>query len=221
MLAARSVLAAFVSALGLAALGTSAGATTLTFDAGFANGSAPDQAYGDRVSAASQGGFSYGTTGGFTPDVVVSYGGSARFWASGYGDLTNVLFAEGGLMEITLTADPGHAVALLSFDLAGWPQTDRVIESVSVVDGDDSVLFFESNVLVEGDANGPGHTSFDFDSSVMASELRIRFDASNLGSPGSGNISIDNVSFAMAPEPSSVMLLCAGLVGLAARRRSR
>ena len=48
--------------------------TVLTFDPVAANADALSINYGHRVTGASQDGFNYGTAGGPTPNVFVSYG---------------------------------------------------------------------------------------------------------------------------------------------------
>lgn len=47
--------------------------------------------YGDRITSATAGNFSYGLDRGITPNVVVNYGsGTPRYWNTGYGNLTDV-----------------------------------------------------------------------------------------------------------------------------------
>src|SRR5438552_3282515 len=115
--------------------------TVLTFDPVSTNGVVLATGYGDRIISASQDGFTYGTTGGTTPNVTVSYGPLAknvRQWADGYGDLHNVLFAgdaANGLLDITFGADLGYQVTLSSLDLAGGSNADYLINSIQVFDG--------------------------------------------------------------------------------------
>src|SRR5579862_604073 len=73
--------------------------TVLAFEpatGAWANYTAVPQAYGDRVTAATQNGYKYGTAGGTTPNVVAAYGSTATTghsagvvstWDTGYGDL--------------------------------------------------------------------------------------------------------------------------------------
>jgi hypothetical protein len=104
------------------------------------------------------------------------------------------------------------------FDLGGWPDTDYTINSVSVNNGSSDV-FSQSSVAIEGDS---GHSSFNFGSSpLIASQLKIRFDSTNL-STGADNIGIDNVQFSQQASsaavpfefsPSLGLLLIGGLFG--------
>src|SRR5207249_3545795 len=127
-----------------------------------------------------QAGHSYGTAGGFTPNVVVSYsGGSATgtaqltVWSIDYSDLINVLENEldgDTALKVTLTADPGFRVSLTSFDLGGWPHLDHTIPTLSVVETTAGTQFTESNVHIEGDS---GHTSKTFATPITGQELTI------------------------------------------------
>lgn len=169
--------------------------TILTFDAGLGNGGGIPQSYGDNVANPVEGGFSYGTSasGPFTPNVETSYGGGLAFWNSSYGDLSNVVYS-GGLIDITFTADPSYLVALHGFDLAGWPDTDYQINSVRVLNEDGEVLFESLNAKVEGDLVGARRSTFDFGTGLIAEEVRIQINTSNLGG-SADNIGIDNIEF--------------------------
>jgi len=192
------------------------------------NDEAVRQDYGDNVAAASQGGFDYGDTDGtFTPNVVVSYGPGAVFeWDDDYGDLTNVIYSlddddDPGDGDVTLTADAGFEVLLHSFDMAGWPNQDYVINSVKVFQNDDVVpIFSQSEVPIEGDFVGVSrHSTFTFDPPLEAQKLRISFDSSDLGSQ-SDNIGFDNIRFSQkAAFPEFIMItgtirdFCAPAIG--------
>jgi len=216
--------------LGLAALGaTSASATVLTFDIDNSkpnNNIAMIQSYGDRVATTVQGAATYGVGAeGFTPNVLVSYDdgpqGSLIRWTTNYGDLVNVLENEvdsSSYMDIVFTADPGFKVALFGFDLAGWPQADYTLPGVQVTSGA-ATLFSQSNVLVQGNAVGPRHTSFSFGSGLTGDTLSLRLNLAGLGS-NSDNIGIDNIRFgqvaapvAPVPEPAGWALMVLGIGG--------
>jgi hypothetical protein len=204
------------------------------------SGNGPEQDYGDRVTTSpmnvSGGQFTYGDGGeGFTPNVVVDYfAGSAvvgnpgvSLWGSGYGDLTNALIGNNNSMSLNvrLTADSGFDVQLYHFDLAGWASTDYSINAVQVSSGANT-LFSQSNVLVEGDASGALHTSFDFLTPLTATELLIHIDYSNLSGNQQDNIGLDNIRFgqnppALIPLPAAWLLFVSGLAVLGFRGRCR
>src|SRR5512142_91182 len=101
-----------------------ASATVLDFSAQV-GGQIP-QDYGDRVSAAIMGVYSYGFGFGWTPNVTADYGyfdplfqfQSLNFnhWGPGYGDLPNVAYGTEGHLNnvLRLTADAGYEVVLNS-----------------------------------------------------------------------------------------------------------
>jgi hypothetical protein len=203
--------------------------------------------YGDHVTGAVMavpgGFFTYDEGGeGFTPDVAVDiYSAAAtatdarvNLWQSGYGDLVNVIFAEGPgtagapLLNVRLTATPGYAVDLYGFELAGFG-ADYVIAGVSVFGGS-ATLFSQANVLVQGDLSGPRHTTFAFTSPLSAPELLLQVNLSNLASGIQDNVAMDSIRFGQTPpsavpEPAPALLLLAGLTLTAVscrwRRRSR
>lgn len=218
-----------------AATGTTVVSTT--------SGADIQQDYGDRVTGSPMnvtgGQFTYGNAGeGYTPNVTVDYytgnvQTTPRLWASQYGDLTNVMFAwapvsgaiASGSLNVRLNADPGYAALLYHFDLGGWAN-DYTINAVSVADGA-TTLFSQSNVLVEGDANGPGHSAFDFTTPLSGQQLVIQIDFSNLAAGIQDNIGIDNIRFgqlppAPVPVPAAVWFLGSGVGAWLtyARRRS-
>jgi Ca2+-binding RTX toxin-like protein len=179
--------------------------TVLTFDPVSVNGVKIDTAYGDRVTAASQNGFSYGTAGGATQNVTASFGPTSttvHLWDNGYGDLTKVAFpgdSAGGLLDVSLNADFGYQSSLSSFDLAGTQNKDWTIKALTVFDGGSNVLFTQSNVAVKG----VGHTHFTMPAGIQSRTLRIRIDTTNL--PGDGDqIGIDNVQFSQVKGASRV-----------------
>lgn len=199
--------------------------------------------YGDHVTGAVMavpgGFFTYGEDGeGFTPDVTLDIfsaaatAGSAavNLWADGYGDLQNVIFADGPgtagapMLSVRFTAAPGYVVDLHGFHLAGFGE-DYVIAGVSVMAGA-ATLFSAANVLVEGDSSGAGHTAFAFDTPLSAQDLLLQVNVSNLPAGRQDNIALDSIRFgqtppAAVPEPAVVLMLLGGLVAIGAARRTR
>jgi len=250
----------FFSLAAILASALPASATVLTFDQirdsssgnpvipTISAGSVPGD-YGDRVNAAVMdvpgGQFTYGEAGeGFTSNVVTQFFSGAAttaspgvsLWQDRYGDLTNVLYANNfsNFLAVRLTADPSYSVGLFGFDLAGWPNADYVINGVRVV-GDSSILFSQTNVLVEGNATGPRHTAFDFGGGLFASELLLQIDFGNLAGSIQDNIGLDNLRFgqnpppppngdpgpAQVPEPGTLALLGVSLLGGWITRKDR
>ncbi len=198
------------------------------------------QGYGNRITSTVQDGFKYSLDGGATPNVVTTFGAANGMvdlftWDHDYGDLQNVVFArEPFPFQLRLVADPGFLVTLNSFDMAGWDHLDfPSIASVTVRDGAGNVLFSQSDVYIQGDADGPQHTHFAF-AGVTASELRITFDSTTDGHGNvldSDDVGIDNINFSQSgvavgavPEPASLTSLGLGVLvlsGCGAGRRWR
>jgi len=154
------------------------------------------QTYGDRVTAASQNGFKYGTAGGTTAHVLASYGTTGttiETWQGGYGDLPAVAFSAPNLskFEMKLTADTNFNVTLSSFDMASYASANYTIKSVTVLDNTGKTLFTKSNVQIFG-GTAPHHTHFAFSTPLRGQGLTIRFDSST---QGGWNVGIDNVQF--------------------------
>lgn len=229
-------------ALGLAALAEVARATVLIFDQArsstgalvvpVTSGANVPQDYGDRVAQSPQtvsgGAFTYGEQGeGFTPNVTAGYftdsdttAPRVSLWQAGYGDLTNVMFglSDSGALNVRLTADDDLEVLLYHFDLGGWSAGDYTIAAVRVIDGA-TPLFEQDNVLVQGDAIGPGHTAFDVPTPLRGHDLRIRIEYANLPANQQDNIGIDNIRFGQTTEPAAPLML--GLLACAATLRRR
>lgn len=238
----------------LAACSALAGATTLLFDqerdAGTQSTVGPTSSggtlpadYGDHVTGAVTavpgGFFTYGDGGeGFTPNVSVDIFSAAatatdprvNLWQTGYGDLVNVIFADGPgtagapLLSVRLAAAPGYAVDLYGFELAGFG-TDYVIAGVSVFAGA-TTLFSATDVLVQGDLSGERHTTFAFTTPLSAPELLVQMDLSNLASGIQDNVAMDSIRFGQTPppavpEPSIALLLLVGLALTAVLRHWR
>lgn len=193
--------------------------------------------YGDWVSSAAMavpgGVFTYGDGGeGFTPDVSVDIFSAAatgtnphvNLWQNGYGDLANVIFAEGPgtagapMLSVRLTASPGYEVDLYGFELAGFGG-DYVIAGVSVFAGAMS-LFSQTDLLVQGDPSGPRHTSIAFTPPLSAPELLVQVDLSNLAAGIQDNVGMDSIRFGQRPpgdipEPLGYLILIVAGIGIA------
>lgn len=186
-----------------------------------------DQAYGDRVIAASDSVGAYGTDNGtYTPNVLTSYSGTPRVWTTGYGNFTNVFYNddEGGDIQLTLTADPGFLVTLASFDLAGFGANYTLNGlAISVRDGGGNTLF---------SVNGPfvvnGTTSTSVTPNVSAQVLQLDVFVSQLAG-SSDNVALDNLLFSQqvapdtsgVPEPGTFALVSGALTAAFAARRRR
>ena len=201
-------------------------ATVLTFNiTGATDGSLLPQGYGDNVASLTNGTFSYGAGGGFTPDVTVDYLGSGgqtdlNFWANGFNDLTNVVEyepdGESGY-SITFTAAAGKTVSIDSFDLGNYGEA-VTLPRLWIVDGAGTVLF-DRPALSIANSNAP-HLSFT--PGVTATTLRISLDLTGLGG-NSDNMGLDNIQFRQTttavPEPATLATLGLGLAAILRRRR--
>lgn len=210
----QSVLAVSVA---LIAVTSTAQATVLTFD-GIGNPDAhpaiPND-YGDRVTATTDiNGYQYVVDADdFTPNIQVDYVGSAanptfELW-NGYGDLVSAMgdndFGVPG--EVVFTPDPGFAVRLNSFDIAGFGDNFPVL--IQVLNGADEVLYSNSTT-----APGVGHLS-PLPSPITGATgdvLRLRIE-------DLGDTALDNINFSQVPEPAGASLLVLAAVGFGLRRK--
>lgn len=223
---------------GAAVLGSAlaASATVLTFDPVVGNDALVLQAYGDRVSAADQNGFHYGSDLGWTPNVVVEYRPNMRYRTTGIGDFENCLYREDSgnrIMEINLSADLGFEVCLSYFDLASQLGEALPVKSIQITTGQLVVLYredwqvipdiVEPRPLPPGDTGTPTHRRFTFDPAICNSPtLKIRIELDNLGIKVP-RIGIDNIGFSQhppvpAPGPSALVTIAGSLL---LTRRSR
>jgi len=185
--------------------------TVLTFD-NLTGGSIPFD-YGSRVNASgtdAAGRTGYDLTFGATPNVAVQmfwadYSGGTwnqvtnlGLWSTGYANLTNVAYTyDGG--RIIFTADAGAQVRLHSFQMGGWPNTDRILLFLQVlVDG--NPVFTQSNIPISGTTAN----TFSFDPNVVRGRvIEIRW-ADNTGAC----VGIDNIAFSQVggcePNPADV-----------------
>jgi hypothetical protein len=176
---------------------------------------APD--YGDRLPG--------------TPNVLASFRSPGSptnpndisLWDNNYGNLSKVGFAtqNGYNGEVELKPDAGYAVILDSFDLAGWPNVDRKVETLQVLDGNGNVLWDMSGDIVLG-GTAPFYSHYTPGVS-STSGLIIRWGQD-------WDIGIDNIQFNQrqvgqgeVPEPGALALLMGAAVsmGLFVRRRAR
>lgn len=86
-------------------------------------------------------------------------------WNTDYGDLTNLAFpaANGFAAEVNLVPAAGYGINLISFDMAGWPTTDRANTIFCLLDGNGTVLLdyaAAGAAPIQGAPNGPLHSSF-------------------------------------------------------------
>jgi len=110
------------------------------------------------------------------------------------------------------TADSQYYVRLHSFQMGGWPNTNRTLPFLQVL-LDGNPVFTQTNVAISGTTAN----TFSFDPNVVkGGVIEIRFG-------NDWNVAIDNIGFSqeLIPEPASLTLLGAGLAGLALRRRTR
>ncbi len=126
------------------------------------------------------------------------------------------------------TIPSGASRIRVSFDYAfdGRDESSTKIDHLTI-----AILGGANPVIVERfssdtDLGSIGHiVSFfdvftDLDPNVQDYRLRFRLnETGNGGGPTNTAAGIDNVRIAVVPEPASALLLCAGLVGLAASRR--
>ena len=155
--------------------------------------------------------FQYSTTG-------VPAGGTVLAGAVGAGNITlvfNVTITSGGIDSI------GVGITLLSSTGAGWIGTsaDGLVDITSVT-GTSSTRIFNFGASGEGvnpNVNA-GETSnlFFISFATLTPPKTINF----MISPSDGSSDV-TVSATIVPEPASVMLLGAGLAGLAIRTRKR
>jgi len=166
-------------------------------------------------------------TYGATPNVAVQMfsadyqggtwnpnGYTLYWWGSGYANLYGVAYhypSNDGARFI-FTADAGYWVRLHSFQMGGWPNTDRTLPFLQVlVDGNPVLTQYNATI------SGTTANTFSFDpATTKGSVIEIRFG-------GDWNVGIDNIGFSQAviPEPTSGLVFLAGLAGLMLRRRKQ
>ena len=207
-----------------------AASSILTFNVtGISSAQNINQNYGDRISGPSDAVGSYGTDNGvYTPNVLVGYGATGEdpaLWTTGYGDLTNIYFNDTDsdtTLTMSLTADSGYLVSLLSFDIASFVDAGQTIQGARVLDGANSAVLWTLGATFI-----TGTTHLNLAPNVTANSLVLEINLTGLGGV-SDDIGLDNVTFSQSnspsavPEPASLGLLGLGLAGVAYRlRRTR
>jgi hypothetical protein len=173
----------------------------------------------------------YGDNLANTPNVLVDYrtvsvadnattlANNLDYWDNNYGDLVGVAFpvSSGWLGEISLVPDAGYGVILDSFDLGGYSQADKPLQTVRILDANWNVLVDFSPYNVEGNS---GHSTFNPSLSHFGT-LRIQYGPD-------WNTGIDNITFRQfvrgIPTPdggSSLALSAIGFASLIVMRRLR
>ena len=210
-----------------AALLASANATILTFEqssGGIGTDATPiplADDYGDRVSSATQDGYTYGVGDeGFTPNVQVGFTSPDPVVVSvGFGDLQDVLFERtpGTDPIIGFQADEGFLATLFGFELTSRG-ADILVEQIVVTD--DTGLVFE---LSDIQLFASGSETIDFTQltggPLVGRQLDVRVVLSSLGA-ASIDVGFDNFRFgqladvAPIPLPGAALLLATGAAGL-------
>jgi PEP-CTERM motif-containing protein len=158
----------------------------------------------------------YGSRALTTPNIELLWStGTTQSWCpwpSGYGDFVNNTYGCGGFngpFTVAFTADPGWDVVVESFQVAGWPNTSRVITQIQV-----GTQTF-NNVF----APGTGHNT------LTPNEAGPRVLLSITG-PDFFNAGLDNLRFSQVPvdvtavpEPGTLALFGVGMTALGAYRR--
>ena len=220
-----------VAAAALVGLATAAPGSILTFDlyqnaAGqspIAYGDLIPNAYGDHITALSDGVGSYAQGNGFTPNIAVDYRHydpdfpnppieyNLAYGDAEFGDLFDVAYnlTNGHLAEITLIPED-TMVRLNSFDLAYWTLAQTPAKQViRILDHNQQVLFDYSAEDVPHD--GLNHVTLSPDI-TSSGPLTIQFGQNY-------NLGIDNVNFDQVPEPATLSLLALAAPALLIRRK--
>jgi hypothetical protein len=170
--------------------------------------------YGDRVTGAVTGAFTYGGTGSYTPNVLLGFGcaeGGFNFqafpWSGGYNDLINIIYASvagtagaGGELQVTLTADPGYRVSVQSFDIGNWGAA-ITLPYVRVTNENGAVVFEELNVALNESASTI-ERNFVLSPAPVGRILTVRISLDGLAG-SADNVGLDNLTFGQQTGPST------------------
>lgn len=159
----------------------------------------------------------------FTVSTDATADNFVEFWNADYGDLTSVVYParNGYAAEITFVPAEGYGVRLISFDMAGYSHVDRTNSTLRILDASGNVLIDYvalAQGTVQGDANGPQHSTFTPDVTVAGA---VRIQWGNDWDIGIDNIRFESVAMAAVPEPTTWTCFGVGLVALLAWRRRK
>lgn len=226
-------LAASTACLAMLVWASASQATTIGFgQLGGSNTAIP----GNLGSNAVADGNGYVVSNGATPNVALTWDDQWDIHTSGHFGKTEDLTVgggdwdnEGGIPRIAqldqhshtigFAAEPGYAVVLNSFDLGNTAETsDTSVWDLILTDSDTNTVWSQQVTLTNPDTDtvtiSPGFTGTNGGSYTLA--------FNQVGDPltPQGRHAIDNLSFnqVTVPEPTSLVLVCLGVVSLVARR---
>ena len=147
---------------------------------------------------------------------------SLRWWDSAYNSLYGVAWADSGDLDSRARIElkplaSGSGITLTSFDLGAWPNTARgTTVNIYAIGGGAPIYTYSGNV---GDAGSNTPTSFAVN---IHSDTGLWIEWQD----SAYNVGIDHINYnvtnvAAVPEPASMALMLAGLVGVGAVARRR